>query len=343
MQQLSINPNAGTRHFESRSYPGIIDAATERFNRELGDIELRCYDAKQSPEELLEATGKAINDIMAVCAEFEQEVKDKDVIRDARIRFRERTNPILSRSYCLNRARTWPQGSQGDHKTLEMIYRNTPLSEGIGYYLDLCALNFQLGEGVRERIKRLEEMLGAEIRKRRLPFVMNIGCGSCRELMGIAPEVTDSEAKIICIDNDNDALAFAQDRLSYAGILSQVALRKYNALRMFDDETNMMEFGKQDIIYSVGLFDYLPDDFLVKLFRALYHLLNPGGKLIASFKDAGRYRSQDYHWIVDWDGFLQRREEDFNRIMAEAHIPDRALSTERVGSETIIFYLITKQ
>ena len=30
---------------------------------------------------------------------------------------------------------------------------------------------------------------------------------------------------------------------------------------MFDHELNMSEFGKQDIIYSVGFYDYLPIGF----------------------------------------------------------------------------------
>jgi|OpeIllAssembly_1097287.scaffolds.fasta_scaffold27002_1 SAM-dependent methyltransferase len=327
---------------ETERYHRLLDMATERFNNELAAIEKKCYDPSANPEELLKATQKSLDGVLEACAEFERGVKDKDIIRNARIRFREKTNPILSKSYCLNRARTWPQGSQGDHKTLEVIYKNTPLSEGIGHYIDLCALNFQLGEGVRNRIKMLERMLGDEIQKKQLPFVMNIGCGSCRELMGIAPEITDSEARIICVDNDNDALAYAQDRLAYVGILPQVVLRKYNVLRMFDDETNMVEFGKQDIIYSVGLFDYLPDDFLVKLLRALYNLLNPGGKLIAAFKDASRYRSQDYHWLVDWDGFLQRDGDDFRSILAKATIPSSAIEEMREDSGVIVFYTITK-
>lgn len=320
----------------------LLDMATERFNNELAAIETKCYDPNGNPNELLKATRESLDGVLEACAEFERGVKDKDIIRNARIRFREKTNPILSKSYCLNRARTWPQGSQGDHKTLEMIYKNTPLSEGIGYYLDLSALNFQLGEGVRNRIRILEEMLGAEIKMRQLPFVMNIGCGSCRELMGISPEIMDSEARIICIDNDNDALAYAQDRLDYAGILPQTVLRKYNALRMFDEEMNMIEFGKQDIIYSVGLFDYLPDEFLTKLLRALHTLLNPGGKLIAAFKDASKYRSQDYHWLVDWDGFLQRKGDDFRRILSEATIPSSSIEEMREESGVIVFYTITK-
>jgi hypothetical protein len=111
---------------------------------------------------------------------------------------------------------------------------------------------------------------------------------------------------------------------------------------MFDHEMNMKEFGMQDIIYSVGLFDYLPTDFLVNLLRALYNMTTPGGKLITSFKDAERYRSQEYHWIFDWDGFLQRTEEDFRNILFEAGIPDTSISEVREDSGIIVFYVITK-
>ena len=323
-------------------YHELLAGATERFTGELKALEKRCSDPSENPEKLLRATEKAMDGVLAACAEFEQGVKDKKIIRSARVSFHEKTNPVLSRSFCINRVRTWPQGSQGDYKTLEYVYKNTPLSEGLGYYLDLYILNSTLAHAVRNRIKRLEEMLGEEIGKKKQPSVLNIGCGSCRELMGIAPEIMDSEAKIICVDMDNDALAFAQDRLSYAGIISQVELRRYNALRMFDAETNMAEFGNQDIIYSVGLFDYLPTDFLVKLLPALYRLLNPGGKLIAAFKDAARYRSQDYHWIADWDGFLQRKGEDFRAILSAAGIPHEAISETREESGVIVFYSITK-
>jgi SAM-dependent methyltransferase len=328
---------------ETEKYSELLNRATERFNTELEAIEKRCYEHHENPEELLMMTQRAMDEMMAVCAEFERGVQDKDIIRNARIRFHEKTNPILSKSYCINRTRTWPQGSQGDHKTLEMMYKNTPLAEGIGYYLDLCALKAPLAVGVRNRMAKLEALIRREVQKRQHPAIMNIGCGSCRELMGLAPEIIDSAARIICIDSDSDALTFAHSRLSYAGIISQVELRKYNALRMFDDETNMAQFGKQDIIYSVGLFDYLASDFLARLFSSLYRLLNPGGTLIASFKDAGRYRSQDYHWMADWDGFLQRREEEFDDIMAGAGIPRECISETREDSGVITFYIATKR
>lgn len=340
----AIKENSWSVNEETEKYYRLLDKATTRFISELEDIEKRFLDSKESPDALLNAVTNAINNISDVCEEFEQGVGyDKDIIKETQMRFRERTNSILSKSYFINRARIWPQGCQGDYKMLESAYKSTPLSAGIGYYLDLYFLKRDaLAEGVKNRIKKLEEMLRDEIIMRKKPSILNIACGSCRELMGITSEISASDAKIICIDNDNDALAFAQSRLSYAELPTPIEFYKYNVLRMFDSEVGMTEFGKQDIIYSVGLFDYLPDDFLVKMLRTLYHLLNPGGKLIAAFKDADRYKHQIYHWPLNWDGFLQRREEDFDRIIEEAGIPDSALSQTRDKSGVIIFYTATK-
>lgn len=327
-------------------YVRTLDEATETFNKRLEEIEQRWLNPEESPEELFRSVKEAIDEVLTVCKEFERSVQDKNIIRDAQIRFREKTNHILSKSYFINRARTWPLGYQGDYKMLESIYRNTPLSEGIGYSLDLALLNAQLASSVRNRLKKLEYLLKEELTIRQKPSVLNIACGSCREVFELAHEIEKSGAEFTCIDLDNDALAFAANRLSYTSISpvssKQVNLRKYNAIRMFDHELNMSEFGKQDIIYSVGFFDYLQSDFLKNLFKALYEMLNPGGILVTSFKDANRYRQQDYHWLVDWDGFLQRTEEDFWSIFSSAHIPFSSIKELREESGVIVFYVVTK-
>jgi extracellular factor (EF) 3-hydroxypalmitic acid methyl ester biosynthesis protein len=322
-------------------YGEVLDKATDRFIRELEAVEKKC-DEGEDAGDILAVVKSETDKVLSVCGEFEIGIRDRDMIRQARIRFHEKTDPVLSKSYLIKRTRTWPQGYQGDYRTLEMIYVNTPRSSSLGYHLDLLGLTSPLAGAVRNRIKELAEILGKELSLRERLSVLNIACGSCRELMGIAPEILSSGARITCVDTDNDALAFAQDRLSYAGIIEQVELRKYNALRMFDEETNLMEFGLQDIIYSVGLFDYLPDDFLIKLLGALYNLLHPRGRLIAAFKDAERYRSQDYHWISDWDGFLQRTEKDFLRIMDKAGIPSSSLFITREETGIIVFYSVVK-
>ena len=50
---------------------------------------------------------------------------------------------------------------------------------------------------------------------------------------------------------------------------------------------------------------------------------------------------KDYHWIVDWDGFLQRDEEDFWKIFSNAKIPKEAITEKREDSGVIVFYLVS--
>jgi SAM-dependent methyltransferase len=325
----------------SEYYTGLY-AATEKFNLELADIEDRFILRGENKEAVPALLRKAVDEAMQACEVFEKNVSDREAVRSARIRFRQETNPACSKSYCINRTRVWPQGSQGDYKTLELAYKNTPLSEGIGYYLDRVMLDLPLGRAVKDRIKKLELMLKDELLQRREPSILNIACGACRELVGIVPEIIDSGAKVVCIDSDNDALDYAQRRLADTGLRENIEFFKYNALRLFDYEISMEDFGNQDIIYSVGLFDYLPSDFLVKMFSTIYKMLNPGGIFIPAFKDAQRYRPQYYHWLVDWDGFLQRNEDDFRKILDDAGIPSSSITEKRDETGIIVFYLVTK-
>jgi extracellular factor (EF) 3-hydroxypalmitic acid methyl ester biosynthesis protein len=321
-----------------------LDSQIELFNRIFEDIERRSYDPRENPDMLLNATTRAIIDLSYVCEEFEQQLAhDKAAITHAQVEFREKTNKYFLKSHFMNRARMWPQGYPGDYKTLEDTYRNSPMSSGIGYYLDRHFLATALGVAVRERLSTLAGLLQKELARRSRPRVLNIACGSCRELVEVAPEVKQSGAMLTCIDFDTDALSFAANRMAYTGIAQeQMLFRKYNALRMINHERNLKEFGMQDIIYSTGFFDYVEDEVLVRLLSSAYQLLNPGGVLIASFKDCRRYRTQEYHWFVDWHGFLQRTEDDMRLLLERAEIPRKALKDLRVKSGVITFFVATK-
>jgi extracellular factor (EF) 3-hydroxypalmitic acid methyl ester biosynthesis protein len=328
---------------EQEKYSLILGQAIERYLERLREVERRIADGEQDDGKFLPEVSAANEEVLQVCAQFDQEVKDEALVKTTRSYFRNRTHPMLSKSYAINRLRTWPQGYQGDYLTLEAAYRNTPMSDGVGYYLDKYLMTWPLAHALRGRIEHLAALLRSELAGRSNPRVLDIACGSCREILDLVPDIRRSAASVTCIDMDEDALAFSTDRLSLADLApGQVSMIRYNALRMFDLDIATAEFGPQDIIYSVGYFDYLPDDFLVKMLRTLHALLNPGGKLIAAFKDAGRYRSQEYHWIADWDGFLQRRTADFERLIAEAGIPKSAVTESRDSTGIIIFYTTTK-
>jgi SAM-dependent methyltransferase len=339
-EQKSIAAEQGSEYVHS-----YFDSHIAQFNKKLEEIERRCYDVKENPDELQNLFARAIKEVCYACEEFEQSFSnDPAVIAAAQVDFRERTNRLLSQSYFANRARTWPQGYVGDYKTLEDIYRNTPMSSGLGFYVDRQFLSTALGVGVRERLATLTDILKRELSAKTKPHVLNIACGSCRELFEAAPEVIKSGAVITCIDFDPDALTFAANRLAYTGIAQETMLfRKYNAMKMVNHNRNRQEFGMQDIIYSTGFFDYVEDNVLIRMLGAAYDLLNPGGVLIASFKDCRRYRTQEYHWIVNWHGFFQRTEDDMWLLLERAGIPRPFVETRWEKSEVIKFFIASKK
>jgi SAM-dependent methyltransferase len=338
------NERIGFVQEKPQQHAEIFYAQIDKYIDHLKSYEWKCVQPGANPETLLREISDLNDSMLQACAQFEENTSDPISIKAAQSYFRKKTQPVLSNSYGINRIRTWPQGHQGDYMTLELIYRNMPMSAGLGYYLDKYMLDSDLGLGVRDRIVKLRDLLKEELIGRRNPKVLDIACGSCREVFELAPEIKSSGAKFTCVDLDSAALNFAVDRLTYAGLSSdQTELLTYNALRIFDFETAHAEFGMRDIIYSVGFFDYLPDEFLVKLLKSMYMLLNPGGKIIAAFKDVEYYRPQIYHWFADWDGFLQRTVVDFNRLFHDANIPDSELSMSRVKSGSIVFYTASKQ
>lgn len=322
----------------------ILDKATEGFNNRLADIEQR-YHKGESSEALLKEVSASIYEVCDVCRGLEEAIgEDLEFLRKTQTEFRAKTELFFSKSYLMNRARTWPQGYPGDFKIIESIYRNIPLSVGVGYLLDLHFLSATLAVAVRERLTKLEELLREELLDKEKPKVLNIACGSCREIFELVPEIEQAGATVTCLDSDSDALAFAYKRLSYAGeIWSGITMRKYNAVRMINHERNLKEFGPQDIIYSIGLVNYLQDDMLIRLLESLYALLRPKGKLIVGIEDGSRYRPQEYHWFVDWASLIRRTEHDCRVIFGEAGIPEDSLSLVRDRSGVIIFCIAERR
>ena len=109
---------------------------------------------------------------------------------------------------------------------------------------------------------------------------------------------------------------------------------------MVNAKRNIREFGQFDVIYTIGLLDYLTDDILVRLLKSLLATLRPDGVLIAVFKDSDQYETQDYHWLVDWSGFLQRDAKASRALLDEAGITNDAVIVSRTRDEVMIFYRI---
>ncbi len=318
----------------------MLDLETDRFLGTMDKLEAELLGDEYEHDRVLKKTHEAIDEMMGFCAKFEQKVRDRELIAKKKEEFKSKTAYMLCKSWFMNHARIWPQGYQGDYKMLDNIYRNIPLSTGIGYFIDCYFTSYSLSRAVRGRLKKAVEILGGEFRKTKGKRFFDIGCGSSRDLFEMAQNINASDVQVTCIDIDEDALAFTMDRLTYAGLGNHLHIRKYNVARMINRDRNLREFGKQDVIYSAGVFNYLPDNLILNLIGALYEMLDSGGKMVIAFEDAMEYRPQEVHWLVNWDSFLQRTEADCRALFKTAGFPGIAIERDETG--VIMFCMLEK-
>ncbi len=257
-------------------------------------------------------------------------------------KFRDDSDPLLADSYLLSRARKWFRGYPGDFETLEAIYKGSAQSnEGIGLYMDTYFLKRQLARGVRDRKDFLRDYLVKELSGRSNgQKILNIACGSCRELYDMAETLNNHQAAMTCTDSDEDALRYAEEILFRRDLEVLPTFVKHNAIKFISREKTAETFGAQDIIYSAGLFDYLNDDTLIRIFKSLYALLNEGGVFIAPFKDCRFYDKADYHWLANWSAFFQRVPADVVALFEKAGLP--APEIVETNNPAIKTYIIRK-
>ncbi len=199
--------------------------------------------------------------------------------------------PYFMRSRFAQRTYFKPKGYAGDFLMMELIYRNEPEGDGnLGVMIDAHCLQCPPAKAVRGRRRMLAGLLhkfsrplidrGEKVR------IMNLACGSNRELFDFLRECPDtSRIEAICMDADQDALEYTDKHVNTFGHEATIRLMKDNVVKWSLGRVRH-EFGKQDIIYSAGLTDYLDERLFIRLLDRIHEFLNPGGVvIICNFAD----------------------------------------------------------
>jgi len=272
----------------------------------------------------------AFTDSQTACREFEKShLDDPQVVKDVQEGFRIETDPWFSKSWIANRARTKPSGFAGDFEMLVKLYEEATPARGLGAYLDLCISDLPLARAVRARMTSAREFLMDDISARSGDVrILDIACGPCREYRDWEG-VEGKNLEVVAMDNDPIALDYVKNQvmpnLPFSTVLRPV---RYNALRTRSAKTTTKNFGKFDIIYSVGLCDYLTDEHLIKMFSAWHETLEEDGVLLIAFKDTEQYDHTPYQWHLDWF-FYQRTVQDVLDLYENAGIDTGAMELTR--------------
>ena len=277
---------------------------------------------------------------------LEELMPDKKIMQKVKDNFRQLIGAWVYKSSIVKRGFEKPRGYPGDYKMLEIVYDNEPISKGVGVYFDNNFLKSPYAVAVRIRKGRLREMLSEYINNISLNKVsiLNIACGSCREIKELLPTSKTKNSIIFnCLDWDEEALKFSQDiLLGIAPKNIEFKFIKEDIMNLVKNESSSQSLGKQNLIYSIGLIDYLPDRVLKKLIYALYQLLQKDGKLILTHKNRDKtFPSLPPDWFCDWK-FISRNKEEAIQLFYTCDISDFSLVSESDDFGYIYYFTIIK-
>ena len=177
------------------------------------------------------------------------------------------------------RAHQKPRGYAGDAVTMDMLYRGgtaAPPEAGVGARrLSRLLLQQTPAAGVRERRRSMGQVLTELASRSRGAEVLSVACGHLREAR--AAFRGKGLDRLVALDQDGKSLS--EVRRSLRGHPVETVERSVRTLLRGGEE-----LGQYDLIYSLGLYDYLEQRTAARLTQALFRQLRPGGRLmIANF------------------------------------------------------------
>lgn len=308
-------------------------------------------DGKLDSEEIEKKLAALTDGVLLEGLELEKKLGgDEMAMKSIKRVFREAVGGWFYKSPIVKMAYDKPRGYPGDYLLFDKIYDNRSQSEKgtIGYYCDRYFLQNTYAQAARARKNKMKNILQDQIENSNLPSIrlLNVACGPSREIRELLCDPYLAQRKNIVftgLDYDEEALKFSQDKFKSLPPNVQVRLIHANVLNISRDPKYYDLIGKQDIIYILGLTEYLPERIFRKLIQFLFKLLNNKGMLVITYKDqAIEYPSLPPEWFCDW-GFIKRTKEDLLKTAEEIGSNQFSLKIEREGTGTIFFFMLTKK
>jgi SAM-dependent methyltransferase len=249
-------------------------------------------------------------------------------------------SPILKKAFEQSR------GYPGDYEMLETIYDNLPLAcGGIALCFDKYFLSSPYAVAVRYRKDKLREIIQNEIRFAPPGSdikILNIACGSCRELREVPLDIFNGKnVSLSCLDADQQALEFSKQALKGIFLSAKVNF-VHQEIKQLINAGEPKLFEKQDIAYSPGFIDYLPDKTLKAFVEYFYACLKERGKLILTHKNKEKtFSLLSPDWFCNWK-FVERSKDEVVHLFYDSGIKKFSLSVESDAFNDIYYYTITR-
>jgi hypothetical protein len=328
---------AHTGYSEEDRVPRRLVEAVEELKSSLLDVDRKLHDNKLSAETAQQQVNRTCDSLIGA---LEEHIRAETVLEKAigAYVFRE-TFPFFMLSTIVDRSFSKPRGYAGDYFTIEMIYRNEPKGHGrLGPYIDRWFLDRPAGRAVRNR----RGLLAATIEERAARWagpgsmpVTTLASGPARELFDVFAAQPDANILATCIDIDNEALAFAANLAAEKKVADRMHFARENVVRLAQGKVKMT-LPPQNLIYSIGLIDYLQDDLVVALIDWAFDHLLPGGTLVVGNFDSSNPDKILMDHILEWP-LIHRSSEALQDLFARSRFGGAAVRVQLEAANVNLF------
>lgn len=210
-----------------------------------------------------------------------------------------------------------PLGYPGDYQIMNYVYEWQRVGD-TPYEKLLHRIGIETGACVGTRLRMTQKLIAERVAEQPgdTPLnIANLGCGSAYEVYDyLKIDRLPRPVNFTLIDQDERALTHAYEH-AYPEVVRHSGRAKVQCLQA--SFAQLLKAGAlfralppQDVIYSLGLYDYLSARRARALTHDLYAQVKPGGKLILANVKKGRESCEwPLEFVTDWS-LIYRTEED---------------------------------
>jgi extracellular factor (EF) 3-hydroxypalmitic acid methyl ester biosynthesis protein len=236
-------------------------------------------------------------------------------------------------------------GYPGDFEVMNQVY-DWQRKGSNAYQMLIHRLGLDVAECIKTRMDMVLDEIGKVVIQKgntRPARVLSLGCGPAREVELFLSNraLKNRRVEFTLIDQEQAALRYAVEK-THPHVLDLKGLARVQALNMsFTDilrGTGALDsLPPQDLVYSVGLVDYLADRRASGLVRRLYETMAPGGLLIiGNMNETALSNLWPMEFLTDWSLYY-RTEAQMIAWTEGLGAAQAWTETERTGRVRLLF------
>jgi extracellular factor (EF) 3-hydroxypalmitic acid methyl ester biosynthesis protein len=293
--------------YELNTQRSFFDQADRQLKHESSIVKEHAFSAILNGEgrKFMRAIDEAILRLEKMTATFSREEHEKHAFY-----LRKQAWHIIAEAPFLARTNLKPRGYAGDSEMMRMIYANAWEGDSLfGKLLHKHAIETPAAQAVRNRrhfiTQTVRSVSLASLRGSTPVRIMSVACGPAAEMQDLFADAESLDrVAITLLDQDREALREAGDGIARV----QERHRRQADVTFLNESVRTMlagselekQWGTYQLIYTMGLFDYLTEPVAKAVGKKLLGLLNPGGELIVgNFHVANPTRTYMEYWM-DW-------------------------------------------